>query len=99
MFSNQAETPTVGVTATSPQHLGDALGMTNVVGDGETLLGGGRLGKGTDTVGEVLAWPTAPCSGREPSLCLQRQERVRTFSKAASFLPALLICSSAMSLI
>lgn len=68
-------------------------------GDGETLLGGGRLRKGTGVAGEALAWPTATCSGRQASLCPQGGERVRTFSKAASFLPALLISSSAMSLI
>ena len=38
--------------------------MMNVVGNGETQLAGGRLGKGTGMVGEVLAWPTAICSSR-----------------------------------
>lgn len=61
--------------------------VVNVVGDGETLLGGRRLGKGTGMVGRYAS---------RGLLCL---EQVRTFSKAASFLPALLICSSAMSLI
>lgn len=55
--SNQVKTSSVGVTATSPQHLGDALVTVNVVGDGEAPLGGGRLGKGMGTVCEVLHGP------------------------------------------
>lgn len=72
VFSNQAETSSVGVTVTSAEHLDDALVMMNVC-DGETLLGGRRWeqnvhgGQGASKSHSHLQWrigvPASPASG------------------------------------